>query len=376
MNKSIVYVAIGLSAIALAGCGKKVEKKDYKAMYESASADLANKSFENNSLKLALAGYDEKYKDSVDLTQYTIMDTGSIAFNTFNNQVYLDSKVKFQQQDAIQNSIKLNLVGNISVSPTDSWVIKTNTSRTELSNKNGINGNLEVYKIYDTVAAEFIYGNFIEPFVKANSLDVSSMQYLFIGSSKSGAEITSKVNITSTDVSDKVKTVDSKYLYDESELASVKDEQAKLDKSKAESSKAEEESLAQKLADASQTDSSSSSEGSSEASSEASSDASSEASSEDSSDAESSTDTTNEAEMSSEGSLENQVKSQYVDVVVPEYKSVTSEYIFRVGVIMSGENAVVYKFLYKKENEMSCKEIVDNLINSIKVDNMDVSMEK
>ena len=369
MNKSIVYVAIGLSAIALVGCGKKAEKKDYKAMYESASADLANKSFENNSLKLALAGYDEKYKDSVDLTQYTIMDTGSIAFNTFNNQVYLDSKVKFQQQDAIQNSIKLNLVGNISVSPTDSWVIKTNTSRTELSNKNGINGNLEVYKIYDTVAAEFIYGNFIEPFVKANSLDVSSMQYLFIGSSKSGAEITSKVNITSTDVSDKVKTVDSKYLYDESELASVKDEQAKLDKSKAESSKAEEESLAQKLADASQTDSSSSS---SEASSEASSDASSDASSE----AESSTDATNEAEMSSEGSLEKQAKSQYVDVVVPEYKSVTSEYIFRVGVIMSGENAVVYKFLYKKENEMSCKEIVDNLINSIKVDNMDVSMEK
>ena len=369
MNKSIVYVAIGLSAIALVGCGKKAEKKDYKAMYESASADLANKSFENNSLKLALAGYDEKYKDSVDLTQYTIMDTGSIAFNTFNNQVYLDSKVKFQQQDAIQNSIKLNLVGNISVSPTDSWVIKTNTSRTELSNKNGINGNLEVYKIYDTVAAEFIYGNFIEPFVKANSLDVSSMQYLFIGSSKSGAEITSKVNITSTDVSDKVKTVDSKYLYDESELASVKDEQAKLDKSKAESSKAEEESLAQKLADASQTESgSSSSEASSETSSEASSDASSEA--------ESSTDATNEAEMSSEGSLEKQAKSQYVDVVVPEYKSVTSEYIFRVGVIMSGENAVVYKFLYKKENEMSCKEIVDNLINSIKVDNMDVSMEK
>lgn len=365
MNKSIAYVAIGLSAIALAGCGKKVEKKDYKAMYESASADLANKSFENNSLKLALAGYDEKYKDSVDLTQYTIMDTGSIAFNTFNNQVYLDSKVKFQQQDAIQNSIKLNLVGNISVSPTDSWVIKTNTSRTELSNKNGINGNLEVYKIYDTVAAEFIYGNFIEPFVKANSLDVSSMQYLFIGSSKSGAEITSKVNITSTDVSDKVKTVDSKYLYDESELASVKDEQAKLDKSKAESSKAEEESLAQKLADASQTESGSSS-----------SEASSETSSEASSDAESSTDATNEAEMSSEGSLEKQAKSQYVDVVVPEYKSVTSEYIFRVGVIMSGENAVVYKFLYKKENEMSCKEIVDNLINSIKVDNMDVSMEK
>ena len=80
--------------------------------------------------------------------------------------------------------------------------------------------------------------------------------------------------------------------------------------------------------------------------------------------------------MSSEGSLEKQAKSQYVDVVVPEYKSVTSEYIFRVGVIMSGENAVVYKFLYKKENEMSCKEIVDNLINSIKVDNMDVSMEK
>lgn len=364
MNKGIVLVTLGLSVIALSGCGKKGEKKDYKALYESASSDLANKNFENNSLKLALAGYDEKYKDSVDLTQYTIMDTGNIAFNTFNNQVYLDGKIKFQQQDAIQNSTKLNLVGNISVSPTDSWVIKTNTSRTELNNRNGITGNLEVYKIYDTVAAEFIYGNFVEPFIQANNLEVSRMQYLFIGSSKSGVEVTSKVNITTTEVTDKVKTVDAKYLYDESELASVQAEMVKAEKEKVEASKAEEEALAQKLAEASQTE-----EGSTETSSES----QTEASTEETTVAES------ESEVSTEdleNSLEKQVKAQFIDVVVPEYKSVSNEYIFRVGIIMSGENAVVYKFLYRKDNEMSCKEIVDNLINSIKVDNMNVSMEK
>lgn len=358
MNKSIVLVTLGLSVIALSGCGKKAEKKDYKALYESASSDLANKNFENNSLKLALAGYDEKYKDSVDLTQYTIMDTGNIAFNTFNNQVYLDGKIKFQQQDAIQNSTKLNLVGNISVSPTDSWVIKTNTSRTELSNRNGITGNLEVYKIYDTVASEFIYGNFVEPFIQANNLEVSRMQYLFIGSSKSGVEVTSKVNITTTEVTDKIKTVDAKYLYDESELASVQAEMLKAEKEKVEASKVEEEALAQRLAEASQTE-----EGSSESQAETSADETTVAESE------------SETE-DSESSLEKQVKAQFIDVVVPEYKSVSNEYIFRVGIIMSGENAVVYKFLYRKDNEMSCKEIVDNLINSVRVDNMDVSMEK
>lgn len=368
MNKGIVLVTLGLSVIALSGCGKKGEKKDYKALYESASSDLANKNFENNSLKLALAGYDEKYKDSVDLTQYTIMDTGNIAFNTFNNQVYLDGKIKFQQQDAIQNSTKLNLVGNISVSPTDSWVIKTNTSRTELNNRNGITGNLEVYKIYDTVAAEFIYGNFVEPFIQANNLEVSRMQYLFIGSSKSGVEVTSKVNITTTEVTDKTKTVDAKYLYDESELASVQAEMLKAEKEKIEASKAEEEALAQKLAEASQTEEVSS-DGSTETSSESQTEASTEAT----------TVAESESEVSTEdleNSLEKQVKAQFIDVVVPEYKSVSNEYIFRVGIIMSGENAVVYKFLYRKDNEMSCKEIVDNLINSIKVDNMNVSMEK
>lgn len=369
MNKGLVLVTLGLSVIALSGCGKKGEKKDYKALYNSASAELANKNFETNSLRLALAGYDEKYKDSVDLTQYTIMDTGNIAFNTFNNQIYLDSKVKFQQQDAIQNSIKLNLVGNISVAPTDSWVVRTNTSRTELNNVNGITGNLEVYKIYDTVAAEFIYGNFMQPFIEANNLEVNNMQYLFIGSSKSGVEVTSKVNVSTTEVINKVKAVDSKELYDESELASVQAERVKAEKAKIDASKAEEESLAQKLADASQTESSSET-GSTEATTEANTEATTEASSE----AESL-----EAENSSEdieSELEKQVKSQYVDVIVPEYKSVTNEYIFRVGIVMSGENAVVYKFLYKKENEMSCKEIVDNLINSLRVDNLDVSMEK
>ena len=370
MNKGLVLVTLGLSVIALSGCGKKGEKKDYKALYNSASAELANKNFETNSLRLALAGYDEKYKDSVDLTQYTIMDTGNIAFNTFNNQIYLDSKVKFQQQDAIQNSIKLNLVGNISVAPTDSWVVRTNTSRTELNNVNGITGNLEVYKIYDTVAAEFIYGNFMQPFIEANNLEVNNMQYLFIGSSKSGVEVTSKVNVSTTEVINKVKTVDAKELYDESELASVQAERVKAEKAKIDARKAEEESLAQKLADASQTEGSS--EGSSSETS--STDATTEATTEASSEAESL-----EAENSSEdieSELEKQVKSQYVDVIVPEYKSVTNEYIFRVGIVMSGENAVVYKFLYKKENEMSCKEIVDNLINSLRVDNLDVSMEK
>lgn len=367
MNKGLVLVTLGLSVIALSGCGKKGEKKDYKALYNSASAELANKNFETNSLRLALAGYDEKYKDSVDLTQYTILDTGNIAFNTFNNQIYLDSKVKFQQQDAIQNSIKLNLVGNISVAPTDSWVVRTNTSRTELNNVNGITGNLEVYKIYDTVAAEFIYGNFMQPFIEANNLEVNNMQYLFIGSSKSGVEVTSKVNVSTTEVINKVKAVDAKELYDESELASVQAERVKAEKAKIDASKAEEESLAQKLADASQT------EGSSESSSEAgSTEATTEATTEVSSEAESSEASSEDIE----SELEKQVKSQYVDVIVPEYKSVTNEYIFRVGIVMSGENAVVYKFLYKKENEMSCKEIVDNLINSLRVDNLDVSMEK
>ena len=371
MNKGLVLVTLGLSVIALSGCGKKGEKKDYKALYNSASAELANKNFETNSLRLALAGYDEKYKDSVDLTQYTIMDTGNIAFNTFNNQIYLDSKVKFQQQDAIQNSIKLNLVGNISVAPTDSWVVRTNTSRTELNNVNGITGNLEVYKIYDTVAAEFIYGNFMQPFIEANNLEVNNMQYLFIGSSKSGVEVTSKVNVSTTEVINKVKAVDAKELYDESELASVQAERVKAEKAKIDASKAEEESLAQKLADASQTEGSS--EGSSSETS--STDATTEATTEASTEAESSEGSESSSE-DIESELEKQVKSQYVDVIVPEYKSVTNEYIFRVGIVMSGENAVVYKFLYKKENEMSCKEIVDNLINSLRVDNLDVSMEK
>ena len=50
---------------------------------------------------------------------------------------------------------------------------------------------------------------------------------------------------------------------------------------------------------------------------------------------------------------------------------------FRVGVIMSGENAIVYKFLYKNDDKVgSNKEILDGLISSMEVDSMKVSMEK
>ena len=118
MNKGIILITLGLSVIALSGCGKKGEKKDYKALYESASSDLANKNFENNSLKLALAGYDEKYKDSVDLTQYTIMDTGNIAFLSFpkeqgpdhQGQKQLCIQVKFLlRQDKTKRNSQHNL---------------------------------------------------------------------------------------------------------------------------------------------------------------------------------------------------------------------------------------------------------------------------
>lgn len=370
--KRIIAILI-LVAVCLSACGSKSDKQDYKALYEAEVAKTANQGFENNSLKLALAGYDEKYKDSVDLTQYTVLNTGEVAFNTFNNQAYLSGRVKFEQQDAIQNSTKLYLVSNISVSPTDSWTIRTNTSRTELSNANGVEGNIELYKIYDSVDSAFIYDNFVSPFLVQNNLTAKSMQYLFIGGSKSGVEVTTKVNITTTDVTTSIKSVPVDKLYSEDELNKVKEERYKAEKAKIEESREQERILQEKLAEVSE-------QGESIESTEASTVESMETAplqetvgSEIDTEAETET-IENESENLK---IKENINSEYVDVQVPEYKTTTSEYIFRVGVIMSGENAIVYKFLYKNDDKVgSNKEILDGLISSMEVDSMKVSMEK
>lgn len=369
-----IIAILTLIGVSLSACGAKADKQDYKALYEGEVAKTANQSFENNSLKLALAGYDEKYKDSVDLTQYTVLNTGEVAFNTFNNQAYLSGKVKFEQQDAIQNSTKLYLVSNISVSPTDSWVIRTNTSRTELSNANGVEGNIELYKIYDSVDSAFIYENFVSPFLVQNNLTAKSMQYLFIGGSKSGVEVTTKVNITTTDVTTSIKSVPVDKLYSEEELNKVKEERYKAEKAKLEESREQERILQEKLAEVSeQGESSSEPTGATEPTVESMETAPLQETVGSEIDTEAET-TENESENSK---IKENINSEYVDVQVPEYKTTTSEYIFRIGVIMSGENAIVYKFLYKNDDKVgSNKEILDGLISSMEVDSMKVSMEK
>lgn len=379
MRKRVL--ALGLLVISLlAGCGK-VDSLDYKSLYEAESIKTANKEFEVNSLKLALASYDSKYKDDVDLSQYTVLSTGGVAFNEFNNQIYLSSRVKFEQQDAIQNSIKLNLSNNISISPTDSWVIKTNTSRTDLSNKAGIYGNIEVYKVYDTVAAEFIYSNFMEPFLKTNNLNSANLQYLFIGSSKAGVEASNKVVIDTTDTNLVTKAVNLKYLYDEDKLSEVKAELERARKVKEDNEKATSSLLEQELIDSTEatqesTEATQESTETVQDSTEAIQD-STEAI-ETSTEVETTVDTT--VETTVETTLDNSnssIDNEFIDVQVQEFKTKSEEYVFRVGIIMSGESAIVYKFLYKNNDSVSQnKEILDNLISSMQVDNMSISMEK
>ena len=384
MKMNIFILSLFVAGLIVA-CGSK-DGKNYKSLYEAESIKTANKDFENNSLKLALASYDDRYKDSVDLSQYTTMSTGGIDFNDFNNQIYLSSKIKFEQQDAIQNSIKLNLLPNISISPTDSWVIKTNTARTDFSNKSGIYGNIEIYKVYDTVAAEFIYNNFMEPFLQANNLGSASLQYLFIGNSKSGVEATSKVNIASTDTSLVTKAVDIKNLYDKDKLNDVRSEIEKANKVKEDTEKSNESLLEMELKEKKTDNTSSEESSSSETSDDTSkilenSSSSTEETTETILSETNATDTSNTSnktsDISSETSDISSKTSDFIDVQVPEYKTTTSEYMFRVGIIMNGENAIVYKFLYKNNDSVSSnKEILDSLISSMQVDSMNISMEK
>ena len=65
-----------------------------------------------------------------------------------------------------------------------------------------------------------------------------------------------------------------------------------------------------------------------------------------------------------------------VEVLLPSVTTVEQDYMFKLGVLMYGETALVYEFVYKDDNTAAANsEILKSLITSMKVDTMAISME-
>jgi len=305
--------------VASTGCGKK---QDYETMYKNLVVVNNENSSKLEAMQLALASYDDKYKESVDLSKYTVLDTGARAFQKFKDKVYLDSSVDFGNVDAISNTSAIQLADKISITPSDSWSINLSTSRTDLYNEaNSITGDIQVYKIFDSTAMEFIYTKFIEPFVTANNLDVNDKSTVFIGEDKAGVQIDSKIIIKSVEPDDETRELKLNAVLSSEEIESRQEE----------ANKAVQESEAQRMDEYMATRPSDS------------------------------TEPVPETEATAPD-----VGTEKIEIKVPGTKETKTDYVLRIGVIMSEDKAILYKFMYPDNDKANAsKEIVNNLITSM-----------
>ena len=340
-SKKIV-LSIGIASMLISniitGCGKKT---DYETLYNNLLVSDNQNINKIEALKLALASYDEKYASDVDISRYTKLDTGKRVFTKFNDKVYLDDGVDFGSVDSISNTSNINLTDNITISPSNAWNISINTSQTDLYNSsNDITGDIQVYRVYESTAAEFIYTKFIEPFVTANELEVNSKQTMFVGQNKAGVEIESKVLLQSVEDNSDTRSIKAKEILTADELA---ERQSEADKEVQESEAARVQKYLETM---------------------------------ESTEAE-----TNEAGETIPVSLPetsahaSDVGEQNVEVKLPSTTTKETNCMLRIGVIMQGDKAILYKFIYKDDDTAnSSREIINNLLTSMKVNDSAVSM--
>ena len=331
-SRVAVLLAAVVAGVSLAACGGKKDKKDYRQLYMENESKLTDADSTIKGLRLALASFDKKYADDADVTQYSILDTGAKVFNSFNGKIYLDSDVKFDSTDKLSNTSTVQLSPNMSLAPTDNWSLNTTTAYTELYNSNGIYGNIEMYKVYNTIDSSFISEQLITPFLKANNLDSLQERTLFAGNVNVGTEVRTKLQVKSTVDADEEKKVKKKAVLSSEELES---EQAEADKAVQESEAAR-MSEYQSTLESGKTETNESGE-------------------------------TIEATLPETSAAAEDVGNEEVTVLLPKSKDETDDYIFRVGVMMYNGQAMVYKFAYKDDDKASANgEILDSLINSIK----------
>lgn len=344
MHKKISKIALWtcmacvVASTTMVGCKKKT---DYEKLYNDLVVTNNQNVSKIEALNLALASYDEKYKDNVDLSRYTKLDTGKRVYTKFNDKVYLDDGVDFGNVDSISNSSTIGLTDNITVSPSDAWNISLNTSQTNLYNSaNDITGDIQIYRVYESTAAEFIYTKFIEPFVTANELEVSDRKTMFVGQNKAGVEIESKVLLQSIEDNSDTRSIKAKEILTADELA---ERQAEADKAVQESEAARIQEYLETM--------------------------------------ESTEAQTNEAGETIPVSLPetsahaSDVGEQNIEVKLPSTTTKETNSILRIGVIMQGDKAILYKFIYKDDDTAnSSKEIINSLLTSMKINGSLVSI--
>lgn len=187
----VMLLLMSVTTSSLVGCSKKDEeeltREDYIALYDNANSQLEKATDTIDSLKMELNAYGETMTES-DITQpYELLEDGTTkVYNTFNDYVIIKNKIDWGATEQIGNTSKISLDGIFAITPSDTWSVKLNSSKTTLSNDSNIAGSLQLWDFYNTMDAPFLYSEYIKGYLEDIGVQKIVNKNIYIAGSACG----------------------------------------------------------------------------------------------------------------------------------------------------------------------------------------------
>lgn len=205
MKKRLISVLLTVVMLVsmLSGCGgsddemSKLSKAEIIEQYrnlENAYTDIANQLGETQASLDALAS-DGKVVEAIT----TVGDgTGRFTFNSTDSKIIFPNSFVYPNASAIVPDGRVTITSGVTVSPSSTWILRTNGSALELEQStNGISGTIKVNLVSEQLPVEQLQTDVLQPWFDSVSYQGVNYTNIFVGESAYGSQAETPIMIDS-----------------------------------------------------------------------------------------------------------------------------------------------------------------------------------
>jgi hypothetical protein len=183
---------LATSSMCLTGCGGS-SKEDIESEYEALSTDYALLQEDYNTALDTIDELQSEIEDSSGVKEDNGVGIEELDLeNKADDFTQLGSKLKFdttlKYTDAYQapNTSKVMLSDDVSIDPSNNWVIEMDGTSTKYNHPMGIVGNITIESIDETVDDIFLESEILQPFLDTLNIKSNYTYKIYVGSTWSG----------------------------------------------------------------------------------------------------------------------------------------------------------------------------------------------
>jgi hypothetical protein len=202
---SLVLVSImALTSLTACGSGEKDPLSEYSKdqlidMYNNLTSMYDSLNTEYNDYKTLTAGIQSE-SDITSAISITGDGTGRFTFNSVDSKIIFPTTFQYPGSTATSGDGKVNIVNNVTVTPSSNWVCKLNGSTLELENtSSNISGTVKVGQQSYVYSADELKTDVISAWFEGLPPSQVNYSYIYINNQAVGIQATTPTTIDSED---------------------------------------------------------------------------------------------------------------------------------------------------------------------------------